>query len=278
MNKLIILSLATLVACALAHPAVDVEELESQLALFEDDHVEAQDVKMAVFTDFCYKARDHSKVFLHGELNNAALKVYNAIFKSIEQISIDAIAAGTKEAEVGRKMIIDEEAARKFAAAAAAESVDSNDYSMEPMSIDGDIVDQDGEEQQPKSLAWRFFGGLANTFKAFLRLVADETWAHIARVREELKGENFQVIFEEACHKITKELVVQLRTEFQHSKEELGDAMNDEESKSELRAVNFENVNCVTTRRLVLASRLCHGVEKIGPIFYPFLDIFLDRA
>lgn len=255
MNKLILLSLAAFVACTVAKPVAYEDDQISELALFEDDDVEVAGVKQEEFKDYCVRSRDNTKVFLEASLNSAALRVFNTLFNSIDQIAAEASAIKDKEVEFGKQLILDVE---------SKEQVDGQVQSIREEEVDG--------EPENVSAFKRFVQAGCNVARSFVETLASEAMKRLVIFKGEMTMANFKIELESACDVLTDQVKVKLAEDFGETKSQLIEATTDEQRKIELNMVRFENVGCVTTKRIVSASRVCYMFKSLGPILYPLLE------
>lgn len=319
MNKLIVLIVAALVACAQAAPSTDSsadqsqvsqagegpragyeprpdldvsllddeegEEEMSQKALFESDEVEAGNVRRPEFRKYCIESRDDTKVFLNRQLNNAAMKVFNALYKAIDKATEEVVQIKDEHKELGMEFIKKtnffsnvnaDEAIEEYKNSDAGESEAATSNAIDE---DDDDDDDENKEEQPvqqKWFLWRLVDNVVFAVQGMFGSIAAETWVQFEQIWEELKGENFQKNLELACGTLTDSLQKELKSSFRKFKADLlGFAKGP--AREEISAVSFDNVNCVTTKRVSVATNVCGVVKKYSGIFFPFFNFWMDK-
>lgn len=106
----IILALAACVLAVAASPMPEVDEEQTELAMFESDQVETAALKgdYRIFADFCLSIRDQTQIYLKEKTNENVFHVFNKVMEVIGDM-IDSVRKSNEvAAEEAAKIIKDD--------------------------------------------------------------------------------------------------------------------------------------------------------------------------
>lgn len=247
MNKFVLIALLATVCVAHATEDGDLE-LESQAAAAPTDSEEVENLsgETVVFSDFCLRTRDHVLGDIKRTSNSAAANLFTLLFNSAQEVVTEALETQQKATDkLGNQMLHPD-----------AEIVKHNDDdTIDKIITDGQERIQNDQGQLKISL---------NAFMSAIKATGTAVAIGIANKIKALK--NIQgltaasAIVEGACDKFA-DYQVQFNRDFEETKIQLVS------SNPRLANIQLNQVNCVTSKRIMRMEGLCK-VAKVarGPL------------
>lgn len=276
MNPVAILSGLALVACARAAPAPDQQHnwLDARPAYQDDSFPEEQYARAAlvpdndeevehlvpehqIYSQFCIDSRDNTKLYLRDSANSAAASVFNILFNSLTNVA-DGVLEAQKEAI--------EEGAKNLTQVGLAQ----------PQEADVEAQAEPEPERANESLIGSFRSAVRNVFHVIVKSAASEAYKQLETLKANLSAGTLKETVDQACQSVSYGLKGQLESDFELAKSGLARSAS-AKMRAQIIGTKLDQVECVTSRRIVKVANFCEVFRMAGRLMSPML-MMLEKA
>lgn len=230
---IILLAMCAAVVSATEPGTEIVFEEDSQLALAPSDNEEVSFLtgKEQIFSDFCLATRDYVLGDLKKTSNEMAANGFALFFKSAETMGLEAIDTQRKASETFTEQIRNPE---------------------KPVEGSDNQIIQEGQEriQQTRSIPRGVVEAIGSTLAATGSSLAQNVLNKLNQLKSVFGLMQIVGALSEACNKVS-EYEEEIRRQFADTKEQVVSR------DSSLGSFQVENVNCLTSKRILRVEGLC---------------------
>jgi len=276
MNRLQILLVAfvALGVCVASGQEIDEHDDDfSRAGFFPSDDDELSTVNeenKAIFSDFCLRARDQFRSIMSQKTNEGAAKTFQTLFSTLQGVATETMAAQQEAVERGVQAL--KEGKKGFGEADSDHDGKLTEGELQNKVVEKaseqTVYDDNGNPIEPGLIA-RFTSAIFKVVHFMFQVAVDEASLALARYKSQLSLETLTGATDMACTQLQESILKELEGEFSSELKSLQSSASgpkNRQLRERLNTLSLKDVNCLTTRRLLVLSRWCVAIKAIAPV------------